>query len=352
MLNKKVLCFALAGVFGVGAVLPAPIFAATMNAKQYAQYKAIKEAKKIKDAVAQKQAFEAKVLQYYKAGLQAYINKNYSQCIQYLTESHVMAKYQGQKDYNVALGESYRQQKNINMALQYQLRAFNLGATDYATVSGIGYDYMDLSNYQKAYPYLLKASQMYPNKVELQWDLGVTCLNLNNEAGVLSSMKKVIALQPNYHPDAYIYIGNVYDNHQRYTDSLAVFKAGLNYFANEGLLWFRAGNSCYQSGYYTDAIPYLQKAAELLPQNLDVYYEWGFSYLNLDNTNDAAEICNIMSKIAPKDSRTVELSNAVNQRIMQKQMEEQMRIDQINQDIQQQQEEANRAAEQAAAVVM
>ena len=78
MLNKKILCFALAGVFGVGAVIPAPIFAATMNAKQYAQYKAIKEAKEIKDAVAQKQAFEAKVLQYYKAGLQAYINKNYS----------------------------------------------------------------------------------------------------------------------------------------------------------------------------------------------------------------------------------------------------------------------------------
>lgn len=349
MLNKNIICFALAGALGVGAVLPAPTFAATMNAKQYAQYKAAMEAKEIKDAIAQKQALDNKILQYYKTGLQAYTSKNYSMCIQYLTESHVATKYQGLKDYNIALGESYRQQKNINMALQYQLKALNLGATDFATVAGVGYDFMDLNNYQKAYPYLLKASQLYPNNVALQWNLGITCINLNNEGGVLSAMKKVIELQPNYHPDAYIYLGNVYDIHKRYTESLAVFKAGLNYYVNEGLLWFRAGNSCYMAGYYTDAIPYLEKAAGLMPQNLDVYSELGFSYLNLDNTNSAAEICNAMNKIAPKDGRTVELTNAVNQRIMQKHMEEQMRIDQINQDIQQQQEEANRAAEQAMA---
>lgn len=344
---SKIACLSLASVLSFGVAMPSYSFASRMTPQQYAQYQAIKEAQKIQDAINQKKNFENQITQYYKMGLQAYTNKNYGDCIKYLTETHVASKFQNQKDYNIALGESYRQYKNFTMALTYQIKAFNMGANDYTTLTGIGFSYMDLQNYKQAYPYLLKASQLYPNRPELLWDLGVTCLKLNNESGVLSAMQKLISIKPNHNPDAYIYMGNIYDNHKRYDEGLAIFKKGLNYYPKEGLLWYRAAHEYFSANNWADGIPYYQKAAELLPQNLDIYYEWGLSYLNLDNTDEAYKICEIMAKIAPKDDRTVDLSDKVNQRIMQKQLEEQMRIDQINQDIQQQMDITNQMTQQA-----
>lgn len=115
---------------------------------------------------------------------------------------------------------------------------------------------------------------------------------------------------------------------------LACFEKGLKYFPNNGELNFHVGDNLYALGDYEGSIPYLQKAIKINQTNLDAYWTLGMAYVQLDDLDSAQNICDIMSKIAPKDNRTIELCKTVQEKIQQKMLEQQMQQDQMNQQMQ------------------
>ena len=273
----------------------------------------------------------------YNYGVQAYIYKDYKQAIYRL--GRVEKYYGNQKDFNIMMGDSLRNLNNLSPAINYLNRAYNLGSKDFVTLTGLGYSFMDLNNFQQAYPYLNIATQYFPQNPDIWWNLGVTCKNLKQENCQLGSFIKVLELRPNYNIDSYLFVGDIFYNHKKYDESLKYYVQGLQYF-KQPILYYLAGDVLFINEKYEDAISYLSDAIRLQQDYMDAYYELGFSYFYLDDLNNSSNICSSMMKINDKDGRTIKLCQSVQQKIMQKQMEQQMQQDIINQQIEEQNQQA------------
>lgn len=263
-------------------------------------------------------------------GISAFQNKDYYACINYLSRIESFAG--NNKNYNIALGESFRQLKNYNNAIKYLGRALQLGAQDFTTLTGLGYSYMDIGNYNGAYKYLSVANGRFANP-DVAWNLGISCDKLGNQQCLLSSMRRVISLNPTYSVDAYLYSGFVYSNNKQFENSLNIYLLGLKYYPNDAKLNFYAGDIYYAAGKFDVCVPYLEKAVAVNKTFFDAYYLLGNAYLKLDNLEYAKDECQIMMKLNKDHEKTKDLCSAVQQRIMQKQMQEQMERDMIQQQI-------------------
>lgn len=340
MENKLARTIALTLSLGFTSLL----FAPQVSAMTQQEYNQLRQAQAIRDAVRAKQQLEQQITDQYAKGLNAFKARSYQECIYYLTNDRVANMFGNKKDYHIALGLSYRELKNYNKALAHLIHANKMGANNFPVMTGISYSFMDIQNYQQAYPYLQRTTSLFPNEPDPYWNLGITCDNLKNEACVLASMQKITEIRPTYSPDPYYYVGVIYNNHKQYANSLANYNKGIQYFPQNGEMYYQAGHTCFLDGNWQGSIPYFNKSIKFQPNNLDAYYEMGSSYVNLNDLDNSAAACQAMSKLAPKDSRTVDLCKVVNEKIMQRQLEQQQQMDQINQDIQNQQEIAQQAS--------
>ena len=299
----------------------------------------------------QQQQEEVKLNSYYQAGINAYKKGNYQQALQYFEP--LQNKLDKNKDYNTMVGDSFRNLNRPQNAIPFLTKAIQLGSINYTTLTGLGYSYMDINNYQKAYGYLKKATEMYPKQPDPYWNLGVTCLQLKNDTCALSSFTSLVSVKPNYAPDPYVYIGDIYKAHNKATETINAYATGVKYFNTNPLLNFLTGDMFYINTKYENAIPYLLTAVDYQPDYLDAYYELGGSYLELDDLDRATNVCSAMIKVNSKDEKTKDLCNAVEQKRMQKLMEQQMMQEQMQRDIDQQNQDVmDMQAQQMASVGM
>lgn len=261
-------------------------------------------------------------------GMQSFKNKDYRGCINYL--SRIESFMSNNVSYHIAIGESFRQLKIYDKAIKYLSRAFQLGSQDFTTLTGLGYTYMDVGNYSMAYNFLSTANNRFSNP-DVAWNLGITCDKLGNQQCLLASMKRVISLNPTYGVDPYLFSGFVYSNNKQFENSLNMYLQGLKYYPNDANLNFYAGDIYYASGKFDACVPYLEKAVAVNKTFLDAYYLLGSAYLQLNNLEYAKDECQIMMKLNKDHAKTKDLCSAVQQRIMQKQMQEQMDRDMIQQ---------------------
>lgn len=310
-----------------------------MTQKQYNQQKQ------------QELLYQKKVASYYQAGTNAYKNQNYQQALKYFEP--IYNEFSKNKDYNIMVGDSFRNLNNFNNAINFLSKAYSLGSNDYITLTGLGYSYMDTNNYQKAYSYLKKATQYFPKQPDPYWNLGLTCINLKSNTCAISSFKSLINLKPTYAPDPYIYLGDIYKTQNNANEALNSYILGTKYFNKHPLLHFLAGDLLYLNQKYEQAIDYFLVAVDNQPDYLDAYYELGGSYLQLDDLDRATTVCSTMANVNSKDKRTVDLCNAVEQKRMQKLMEQQMMQEQMQRDIDQMNQDAmDMQAQQMASVGM
>ena len=277
------------------------------------------------------QEFQNKLYNVYQKGVSAYQAKNYTAAVNYLSS---VVKYERKAQIYTMLGDSYLQIHNPSAATKYLKLAANAGARDRTTLAGLGVAQMDMGNYKMAATYLYSALKYFSNDPEIAWNLGISYDKAGNPDGTLSAMKKLIAMQPSYNPESYLYAGIILNNKGDAKQGLACFEKGLKYFPNNGDLNFHVGDNLYALGDYEGSIPYLQKAVKINQTNLDAYWTLGMAYVQLDDLDSAQNICDIMGKIAPKDNRTIDLCKTVQQKVQQKILEQQMQQDQINQQMQ------------------
>lgn len=277
------------------------------------------------------QEFQDKLYNVYQKGISAYQAQNYNAAVNYLSS---VVKYERKAQIYTMLGDSYLHLKNPSAATKYLKLAANAGARDRTTLAGLGFAQMDIGNYKMAATYLSSALKYFSNDPEIAWNLGLSYDKAGNQNGTLAAMKKLIAIQPNYNAESYLYAGIILNDTGETKQALTCFESGLKYFPNNGDLNFHVGDNLYALGDYEGSIPYLQKAIKINQTNLDAYWTLGMAYVQLDELDSAQNICDIMVKIAPKDNRTIDLCKTVQQKVQQKMLEQQMQQDQINQQMQ------------------
>lgn len=332
MISKKILPLCLAAVSAAFFLPSFPVSEAATQAQINAQRQAQLNAQRQQQYYARQQAIQNRIYQYYQNGVNAYQSKNYSTAISYLT---TVAKYQHKKDIYEMLGDSYLQLKQPSQAYSYLKKAFELGSRDETVIKGLGYAALGIGNTTEAKNVLKKCMNMYGDDIDLAWQYGMLCYKDNDADGLIAAMKRVISIQPAYKAEAYSYLGIALNKNGDTKIALNVFAKGLEYFPNDAELNFHVGDNLYAAGEYEKCIPYLQKSLKLNDGNLDAYWTLGMAYVQIDDLDDAQEVCAVMSKIAPKDSRTVELCKVVNEKVQQKMLEQQMQQNMMNQQMQQ-----------------
>ena len=332
MLNSKkmVASMALAAVVGMG------IYPTTTSAMTQQQAQQIINARNAQLEI------ERQIVSRYNAGLQAYTSGNYNGCIQNLMVNAVANKFQGKKDYNVALGDSFFHLQNYNQAITFLQRSYNIGGGNLPLVNiDLGMSFYTLGNYQQAANFLQRGINSNLANGDTLWALAVSYDKIGNANGMVSTMETIIARYPNYNKDIYITVGMAYLDKNNVGTAFKVFQKGLQYFQNDADLLYWAGHTCFLDGNYEGAIPYLEKSNQLLPNNIDTLYDLGASYLAYDRLDEAAACADIMVKVDKNHAKTQDLYKAVQQKIMQRQMEQQMQMDMINQQMQETQNAAD-----------
>ena len=315
-----------------------------------------REAQAVTAAAAYRNAqieMERQVQERYNHALSAYSGGNYQQCVAYLSYDRVRAKYQNKMDYNIAMGDSYYHLGNMDAAGAYLRRAEQMGGSSIPVVNiDLGMMYFKYDNYSSAAKYLSRSADSSLMTGEALWTLAQAYDKTGNQDMMAAVIQKLIARFPGYNQNAYYALGSYFNGLGQYDKALNTAMAGLRYFSGSGDLLYVAGHACYLDANYEGAIRYLLSAEKVLPADLDVLYDLGASYLSLEDLDKAADICDKMNQIAPKDARTADLTKAVQQKIMERQMRQQMEMDMINQTMQAQQEAADMASQSASSGMM
>lgn len=294
-----------------------------------------------------KTELENQVVNKYNSGLNAYKSKNYSGCVSALMTNAVNLKYSNTKDYNLALGDSYYHLKNYGQGISFLRKAINMGADTLVANVSLGMAYYNIKNYGQAAIFLNKAASSSLATGEVLWALADSHAQNGNTKAQIEALKMVISRYPTYKKDAYVTVGMYYLEQNNLSQAMSVFKQGLTYFQNDGDLLYWVGHVYYIQGDYSTAAEYLEKSNIIMPYNIDTLYDLGFSYLKLDQLDNASSCVELMSKRDANNQKTQELSKAVQQKIMEKQMQQMMQ-DQMNQEaMQMAQEAANTGMEQA-----
>ncbi len=279
----------------------------------------------------------------YNQAVEAYRACDYNASIAYM--SQIYDKVKQSQDANTIIGDSYRHLNEPNLAIEYFFRAYNLGARNHTALTGLGYCLMDVGAYQDAYGVLNETIGHFPNDADAYWNLGLTCEQLGDYDCLLGTMQKTISLAPHLSPEPYLKAGYVLTEKGDLRGSLESYLAGLQYFDSDPLLLYHAGDLFFYDGNYEGAIPYLSKAVDVVPDYIDAWYLLGMSFYNLEDLDNAAKACEIMSDIDSQAETTQNLCNQVETKIMQRKMEEMQRLveqqqiqQQIDDDIRQQNE--------------
>ena len=240
------------------------------------------------------------------------------------------------------IGDSCRNLGNLDCAVINLGRAYQLGSREFVVLSGLGYAYMDMGDYQSAYTYLNEAANKYPDNADIFWNLGLVCDSLGNDFYTLAAMDKTIRLAPNKSPKPYLYAALICVNNGNIEKGLQYYEAGLQYFNDPELLYGAADIYNY-AGDYERAAAYSEQAIRLIPDYFDAWYIYGLSKLALEDLNAGLDACDVMCKINSEDGRTKEVCNSAQQKQTIRQMEEMQRQqqiqDQIDMDMQQQQQD-------------
>ena len=266
----------------------------------------------------------------FRAGIEAYQQKNYEYALRLL--SRVENDFIRRKDFNIAFGNSLYGINNKQAAINYLGRAYQMGATDYPTLTNLAYGLMDIQNYSKAYPVLAKAISYYPTEPDPYWNLALTCDKLQNQTCTLNSLLRLTKVKPDYSPEPYLMAGDIYKQRQNIEQSLGTYLAGLSIYSKNPQLNYFVGDIYFAKGFTDKSIPYFLQAVDSQPDYLDAYYLLGGAYLKLDDLDKSATVCDTMAKVAPKDEKTQDICKAVDLKQTQKLMEQQMMIDQMTQD--------------------
>lgn len=340
--KKKIVSIMIASaIAGMGAV---PVSAYAMT-RQQAVY-----------IINQRNAYQKidkQVTQKYNDGINSYKTGNYADCIGNLSINRVAAKYQRTNDYNIAIGDSYYKLGKYTQAIPYLKRAYDTGASNNAIVNvDIGMSFYKLNLYDSAIPFLKKGINANIANANTFWALADSYDKAGNQDEMINILECLISRFPNYKKDAYTALASDYMNKGLIKHGLSISLKGIQYFPNDADILYWVGHAYYLDGKFDKAIPYLEKSNEILQNNIDTLYDLGSSYMNLGRLDEASACVDSMMVINKSHIKTQELFKAVSQKAAQKQAEQQIQIDMINQSMQASQEAASIGTEQAANIGM
>lgn len=142
--------------------------------------------------------------------------------------------------------------------------------------------------YEAAVEAFLKAVEKAPNEAVGYINLGNVFASLGDPEKAEPFFQQAIVLDEEA-GTAYYGLANLYYNQERYEEASKLYETAIRKGIEEADAYFMLGKSLERSDQAKLALPYLQRAAELAPEDLEVRLSYGILLANLELYTEAGE---------------------------------------------------------------
>jgi len=168
----------------------------------------------------------------------------------------------------------------------------------------VGFDYVLLEDYADADKWFGRVLQWEPNNSSAWYYFGRTKYNENRSKEAIDAFERCLRLDPK-NVKAEDNLGLCYQAMQRNDEATQCFKSAIAWQGdaptNSGP-FIDLGIALVDKNKLTEALPYLQKAVVISPDESRAHQELGKTYLKLNRLPDAQSELERAAKLAPKDA--------------------------------------------------
>lgn len=170
-----------------------------------------------------------------------------------------------------------------------------------------GWTNNELKKYAEAIPFLKKAKSLWPGEPKVYLELGYAYEKTNNKTDAIASYNTCLSIKKDY-ALAYKYLGILYYDEANYEKALDNLDLYITYRpdTDDDDIYYRKAVSENELGQYNNALASMTKANTLKPNNVKFLNELGYTYLFLENADDALVYYN---KALALDARSLTAAN-------------------------------------------
>lgn len=150
----------------------------------------------------------------------------------------------------------------------------------------IGITALQDGNYEKAVEAFMKAIEEEPADAIGYINLGNVFASLGDPEKAEPFFQKAITLDEEA-GTAFYGLANLYYNNERYEEAAKLYEQAIRKGVEEADAYFMLGKSLERADNVKLALPYLQRAAELSPEDLAIRLSYGIALANLEVFNEA-----------------------------------------------------------------
>ncbi|MBE1554623.1 tetratricopeptide repeat protein [Sporosarcina limicola] len=150
----------------------------------------------------------------------------------------------------------------------------------------IGITALQEGSYEKAVEAFMKAVEQDPKNAIGYINLGNVFASLSDAEKAEPFFQKAITLDKEA-GTAYYGLANLYYNKERYEEAAKLYETAIRQGVEEADAYFMLGKSLERTGNEKLALPYLQRAAELAPEDLEARLSYGILLANMELFKEA-----------------------------------------------------------------
>lgn len=189
-------------------------------------------------------------------------------------------------------------------SLQYALALQEEALEQY--LGGITPDLNQAASLRLASGIFNNLTRLYPEVPELHYYHGQALYLLDQKKEALSSIEKVIALDPSY-AEALLTAGLIYSDSNDWPKAEEAFKKVVLFEPGNGKAWEKLGEVQLQLGNYLDAVRSFESAVRFRPNEAANYIRLGELRLQLNDPEEAIEVLEQALLLQPDDKKTLQL---------------------------------------------
>ncbi len=201
-------------------------------------------------------------------------------------------------DANFMLGEILVKQNLYAEAINFYEKAISQHKSKDVYFVRLGGTYLILKNVEKAFQVFTVASELFPKIPEIKYFLAITARSLGNYDLAITEVKKALTLKET--ADSNALLGAMLNDRNQSIEAEKYLRKATLLNQNHFNSHYDLGRLLVKQQKFAEALPILQKASSLMPDNPEVRYQLFLSYSRLKRKAEADKEFQLFKQLSEK----------------------------------------------------
>ena len=201
---------------------------------------------------------------------------------------------------NFMLGELSAKHQDYSAARDYYERAWRQDPTLSVYYIRLGGVYLLLGNFNQAMKIFQSAAERFPAIAEIHYFTAIAARGVGNYDLALAELQTSLALQPNS-ADSLALSGAINLDRANLTEAEKLLRRALTFNQQHFNAQYDLGRLLVKTNRYAEALPLLQRAAEINPNSVEVHYQLYLALSRLKRKTDADHELEIYKQLREKE---------------------------------------------------